>query len=80
MDNVRILQEFEEIEAKVVDLIRICRSLEVTNAELRNKIEKLESDFKAKIEAEQRYQEEKALIRNKVDGLLKRLGDVAEKG
>lgn len=80
MDNVRILQQFEEIEAKVADLIRICRSLEVTNAELRNKIEKLESDMQAKIEAEQRYQEEKALIRNKVDGLLHRLGDAAEKG
>jgi regulator of replication initiation timing len=80
LDNVRILQQFEEIEAKVEGLIRICRSLEVTNAELRNKIGNLESDIQAKIEAEQRYQEEKALIRNKVDGLLHRLGDAAEKG
>ena len=78
MDNKIILQQFEEIEQKVERLIGLCKSLEAANSELRGKVETLERELQAKINQEDRYAEEKDLIRSKVDSLLARLEDVAE--
>jgi protein-arginine kinase activator protein McsA len=50
----------------------------VTNSELKGKIEKLEGELQGKVEAENRYAEERALIRSKVDHLLTRLEDISE--
>lgn len=78
MDNEFILKQFEEIEKKVENLINVCKSLETTNLELRNKIEGLEEELQGKAEAENKYAEEKALIRSKIDSLLGRLGEITE--
>ena len=78
MDNKIILQQFEEIEQKVERLIGLCKSLEAANSELRGKAEALEQELQVKINEENRYAEEKSLIRSKVDSLLTRLEDVAE--
>jgi protein-arginine kinase activator protein McsA len=78
LDNEIILRQFEEIEQKVGKLIDVCKSLEATNLELRNKIRMLEEDLQGKVEVENNYQEEKALIRSKIDGLLAKLEDITE--
>jgi protein-arginine kinase activator protein McsA len=78
LDNEIILRQFEEIEQKVGKLIDVCKSLEATNLELRNKIRILEEELQGKVEVENNYQEEKALIRSKIDGLLAKLEDITE--
>ncbi|MGI9571597.1 MAG: hypothetical protein ACR2PH_18075 [Desulfobulbia bacterium] len=78
MDNESILKQFEEIEKKVENLINVCKSFETTKLELRNKVERLEEELQGKVEAENNYAQEKALIRSKIDGLLGRLEDMTE--
>ena len=78
MDNEFFLSQFDQIEKKVEQLIVLCKSLEVTNLELSNKIKSLEEELQGKIEAEKKIAEEKALIRSKIDNLLVRLEELAE--
>lgn len=78
MDNELILKQFEEIEKKVENLINVCKSFKTTNLELRNKVERLEEELQGKVETENNYAQEKALIRSKIDGLLGRLEDMTE--
>jgi uncharacterized coiled-coil DUF342 family protein len=78
LDNELILKQFEEIEKKVENLINVCTSFKTTNLELRNKVERLEEELQGKVEAENNYAQERALIRSKIDGLLGRLGDMTE--
>ncbi len=78
MDHEKILRQFDEIENKVGKLIDVCKSLEATNLEFKTKIERLEEELQGKVETENNYQEERALIRSKVDSLLTRLEDLTE--
>lgn len=78
MEQEVILKQFEEIEKKVGKLIDVCKSLEATNLKLRKKNERLEEELQGRVEAENNYQEEKALIRSKIDSLLIRLEDITE--
>ena len=78
MDHEKVLRQFDEIEKKVGKLIDVCKSLEATNLEFKTKIERLEEELQGKVEAENNYQEERALIRSKVDSLLARLEDLTE--
>ena len=78
MDNEFILIQFEEIERKVDNLINVCKALETTNSELKNKIKRLEEELQGKVEAENSYAQERALVRSKIDGLLARMKDITE--
>lgn len=78
MDNDIILRQFQEIEQKVERLIEIRKSLETKNSELQNKMESLEQELQIKVEAENRFIEERAMVRSKIDGLLGRLEDISE--
>ena len=78
MENKVILQQFDEIEEKVERLIKVCKSFEATNLELRNKIERLEKELQGKVELENSYAEERGLIRSKIDSLLVKLEDITE--
>jgi len=78
LDNEEVIWQFEEIEHKVERVIEACKSHEATNLELINKIERLEEELQKKTEAENKYLEERALIRTKIDSLLVRLEDIAE--
>ncbi len=78
MDNELFLGQFKEIEQKVEKLIETCKSLEVTNLKLSNKIKSLEEELQGKIEAESKFADEKALIRSKIDNLLARLDELAD--
>ena len=59
-------------------MIEVYKSCEAKNQELTNKIDKLEEELQSKADVEQRYQEEKTLIRSKIDNLLARLGDLTD--
>ena len=78
MDKEIISQQFKEIEEKIERLIKVCRSLEATNLELRNTIERLEGELQSKDEAEKSYMAGRDLIRSKIDNLLVKLEDITE--
>ena len=78
MDNNAILSQFEEIEKKVGKLIDVCQSLETANLKLGNNIKRLEEELQNKVEAENNYQEERTLIRSKIDDLLGRIEQITE--
>ena len=78
MDNDLIIQQFEQIEQRVENLIKTCKDFEAANRELQSQVLKLEETLQTKQETENRYQEEKNLVRSKIDGLLAKLDTVAE--
>jgi peptidoglycan hydrolase CwlO-like protein len=78
VDNDLILKQFGEIEHKVENLIENCKAQAATNSELKNKLNSLEEEIQGKVEAENNYAEEKALVRSKIDGLLARFDDIAD--
>ena len=78
MDNDFVLKQFGEIEQKVERLIDNCNAQVAANSELKNKLIRLEEEIQGKVEAENNYAEEKALIRSKIDGLLARLDDISD--
>jgi hypothetical protein len=66
------------MEQKVGRLIEASKSLEVTNDELRKKVDLLERELQGKTEIENSYIEERDLIRSKIDNLLDRLAEITE--
>lgn len=78
MDSDLIIQQFEQIEQRVENLLETCNDFEAANRELKSQVLKLEEALQEKQEAESRYQEEKNLVRSKIDGLLAKLDTVTE--
>ena len=78
MDDRSLINQFQTIESRLDALIQICKDKDKQNKELSLRIEKLEEELRTKVEAEQKYVEEKALIRSKVDQLLMRLDEIAK--
>jgi len=78
VDDRSLIDQFQAIEARLDALIQICKEKDNLNKELSLRIEKLEEELRTKAEAEQRYTQEKALVRSKVDQLLERLDEVAK--
>ncbi len=76
MEDEKILKQFEAIEARLENLIQICREKETQNKELISRVDELEEELRKKAEAEQRFADEKEQIRSRVDHLLKRLEDI----
>jgi uncharacterized membrane-anchored protein len=77
LDDQGLIYQFETIEKRLDALIKICKDKDNQNKELTLRIKKLEEELRTKVEAEQRYAEEKALVRSRVDQLLIRLEDIA---
>ncbi|MFP4040186.1 MAG: cell division protein ZapB [Desulfosudaceae bacterium] len=69
----QVTARFDEIESKVVKLLERLTELETANQELNQKVSQLERELEEKVEAENQFAEEKALIKSKVDGLLKKI-------
>ena len=69
MDSELILKKFDEIEAKVERLVEVIKSLEAANLELKNQNDSLNEGLQNKINAEKSYNEERDLIRSKIDNL-----------
>ena len=73
MGNGQLFSQFDEIEKRVEQLFEKIQSLETLNAQLKEQISELEKGVKKKAEEEEKYLEEKALIRSKVDGLIQKI-------
>jgi chromosome segregation ATPase len=78
VDDQSLINQFQTIESRLDALIQICKDKDHQNKELSRRVEKLEEELRTKVEAEQRYVEEKTLIRSKVDQLLMRLDEIAK--
>ena len=72
--------QFDQIEQKFGMLIKRCKSLESENFQLTEKIKNFEEIIQNKIETENRFSEQKDMIRSKIDGLLERLDHLSETG
>jgi len=80
VDNQSLMNQFETIESRLDALIQNCKDKDNQNKELSLRIEQLEEELRTKVDAEQKYAEEKALIRSRVDQLLMRLEEIAKTG
>jgi FtsZ-binding cell division protein ZapB len=78
LDNETILAQFGKIEKKVESLIKSNQLFEAANLELKEKVEKLETELQQKNELEDRNDEVKNLIREKIDSLVERLDGITE--
>lgn len=78
MDNNWILRQFDDIEGKVENLIKTCKSLEENNAELKKKVKELEQEIQKHAEAERLYEEQKAAVRIKIESLLIKLNNFSQ--
>lgn len=78
MDDRSLIDQFQTIETRLDTLLQVCKDKDDQNRELSLRIEQLEEELRTKVEAEQRYAEEKALVRSKVDQLLVRLDEIAK--
>jgi len=78
VDDQGLINQFETIEKRLDAFIQICINKDNQNKELILRIEKLEEELRTKVEAEQRYAKEKALVRSRVDQLLMRLEEIAK--
>ena len=75
MDNQVLLTQFEEIEGKIERLIAAYRTLQSENAELKNKIERLEGELQGKAAQETQFNRERDQIRERIGNLLARLAE-----
>jgi chromosome segregation ATPase len=78
LENEAILRQFEEIERKIERLIEANKSLQKMNSDLNTRILQVEKELQEKTEAETLLNEERTLIRSKIDSLLGRLEEITE--
>jgi predicted RNase H-like nuclease (RuvC/YqgF family) len=78
LDIEIIVQKFDEIEKKVESLIEASKTLEAANAELKSSNIRLEQRLHELQESEQRNEEVKSLIRDKIDSLVGRLNGITK--
>jgi hypothetical protein len=70
------MQQFEAIESRVEKLIAACNELSTTNAAQAETIGRLEEELRLRQEAETGYQEERRIIRGKIDAILTKLDGI----
>lgn len=80
LDNDNVMVQFDKLEQKVGNLLTKCKTLENLNGELSAKVTRLEEELKKKVEIENSYSEQKALIRSKVDNILAKLSNITDNG
>jgi len=78
VEDSNLINQFQTIETRLDTLLQICQDKDSQNKELSRRIEQLEEELRIKVEAEQKYAEEKALIRSRIDQLLMRLDAIAQ--
>ncbi len=78
MVSEEITQQFDVIEDKVEKLIEVCKSLEATNSELKNRMMGLEKELQDKNDVERQHLKQRDLVRGKIDSLLVKLNNFTE--
>ncbi len=76
MDDNQIIEQFDQIEKKILRLIGIRESLETEIRDLKDYIAQLEQELEEKIEVEKNLIEEKTFVRTKIDRLLNKMEDI----
>lgn len=79
MDQEHILNSFSEIEKQIDILIESCAEQEATIKSLQDRIQELELTLQGKQNLEARFNQEKAVVKQKIDDLLNKLEDFATK-
>ncbi|MBI5560039.1 MAG: cell division protein ZapB [Deltaproteobacteria bacterium] len=64
---------FEKLEQKINTLLRLCESMEAEKKTLKERLKEKESEIEELKRGLARFEEEKGLVRGKVEGLLTRL-------
>ncbi len=65
-----IFQQFKKLEDRVEQLVGTCRDLKNAKTVLEEKIRELEGALKKDDTAAQRYDQERSMIRSRIDDLL----------
>lgn len=73
-----ILSQFDDIEKKVEFLIELCASLKDENSKLKNKIDELDETIQDHSDLEKLNDEEREIVKERVDSLLVKLKDFTE--
>lgn len=68
--------QFKNLEDKIEGLVQTYRGLHQTKSELETQVSDLERVLKNKVAAEERYVEEKSVVRARIEDLLSRLDQV----
>lgn len=68
-----IKNKFDDIDGKIDFVIELYQTLQQENSELMLKIKDLETQLDKKNIVEEEFSEQEALIKSKIDGLLKKL-------
>ena len=79
MDQEHILNSFGEIEKQIDALIDTCNQQSATIRDLQNQIDELELALQERQNLETRYNEEKTVVKQKIDTLLNKLEDFVTK-
>lgn len=77
MDQEHILNSFGEIEKQIDMLMESCNQQENTIRDLQARINELEMALEQRRDLEARYNQEKDVVKQKIDDLLNKLEDFA---
>jgi predicted nuclease with TOPRIM domain len=80
LDDASILQDFDRLEARIDQLVRVCESLKAEKSALLNRVGELEALLTQKDEVQARLEQERSQVRSKVESLLSRLESPPEEG
>ncbi len=75
MDEASILEDFDKLESRLDKLVTACEALRAENAELKERALALQGQLAGLAEVENRLNEERTLVRSRIDGLLQRIGE-----
>ncbi len=75
MDEATILEDFDKLEARLDSLVTAREALVAENAELAERVRTLENRLEEKAGAENRLNQERDLVRSRIDALLSKLGE-----
>ncbi|MEW5736552.1 MAG: cell division protein ZapB [Thermodesulfobacteriota bacterium] len=75
MDEESILRDFERLEERLNGLVSTCEALSAENSQLSARVRELTEKLSAFEQTENRMREERSAVRQKIEGLLARLGE-----
>ena len=77
MDEESILRDFERLEERLNGLVATCEALSAENGALSEQVRELAQKLAETEQSEGRMKEERSAVRQKIEGLLARLGEQA---
>ncbi|MFP4573824.1 MAG: cell division protein ZapB [Desulfobacterales bacterium] len=78
METDEVMLQLDSLVEKVDGLIKQCESLQKENADLSDRVRRLESELEQKTETENHFSRQKARIRSKIDDLIARIDGVEQ--